>query len=44
VFGTGRYDDLTPVVTLSNCNNHCGLEVQTGTILAQFETSGSLQT
>jgi hypothetical protein len=41
---TGRYDDQTDTETLSNCSNHCGLQVQSGTILSQFEHNGNLQT
>lgn len=42
--GTGRYDDMTGTTTVQNCTNHCGLQVQTGTILAQFWYNNTLQT
>jgi len=43
-WGTGRYDDLTNERQIADCDKHCGLKVQSGTILAQFEKTGSLQT
>jgi hypothetical protein len=44
LWSTGRYDDQTDTETVSNCPNHCGMQAQAGTILAQFENSGNLQT
>lgn len=35
---------MTPVITLSNCDIHGGLQVQSGVIFAQFKSSSSLQT
>ncbi len=43
-FGDGAYDDQGSSKTLSNCSNHCGLQVQTGNIMSQFEYNGSIQT
>jgi len=43
-WGTGRYDDQTGTKTVSNCSNHCGLQVQAGNIMSQFEHNGNIQT
>jgi len=40
----GEYKDLTNEVTVSDGTNHCGLQVQAGTILSQFEHNGILTT
>ena len=44
LWSTGRYDDQTSAVAQAGCTNHCGMQVQTGNILAQFENAGVLQT
>jgi len=43
-WGTGRYDDITNVRSLGDCTNHCGLKVQTGSVLSQFWHNNELQT
>jgi len=43
-WGTGRYDDQTNEVQISDCTNHCGLQAQSGNILGQFLHNSKLQT
>jgi hypothetical protein len=43
-WGTGRYDDIGSERSAFSATNHCGMQVQSGTILVQFENSGSIQT
>jgi hypothetical protein len=40
----GEYNDMTNEVSVSDCYNHCGLQVQSGNVLSQFENGGVLTT
>ena len=43
-WSTGRYDDQTDTKEVDHCSKHCGLQVQNGTIMAQFWSNDKLQT
>ena len=43
-FSGSKYSDMTGTASVSNCSQHCGLQVSGSTIFAQFESGGTIRT